>query len=343
MRKLPDNPVRWGILGAARIAQAKVIPGLLASPNCAVQAIGARDLDRAQAMAQQFGIPRAYGSYDELIADPAVDAVYIALPNHLHVPWIRAAALNGKHVLCEKPLAMTAAEVRQLLDLPSQVRVSEAFMVRHQPRWHKLREILRSGQYGAPRTVHSLLSFFMNNPGDFRHTPAFGGGALYDLGCYTAMAARFVFDAEPLRVMAMAELDRPDGVDMFTSALLDFGQGRQAAFTASTAMASAQTLQIVCDKGFIELPKAYVPARDEDSFIQIDTSASHDLSELIRHAFNPLDQYACEVGHFAQVVRGEVPEAFGLADSLANACVLDALFASMRSGQWEAVASRTQS
>lgn len=328
-------PVRWGILGAARIAEAKTIPAMKASTLCQLQAIGSRDIQKARAMADEFGIAAAYGSYEEVINDPLVEAVYIALPNHLHVKWARAAALKGKHVLCEKPMAMSAAEARQLEDVPPDVRVSEAFMVRQQPRWQRLREILRSGDYGQPKTVHSLLSFFMNNPEDFRNTPAFGGGALYDLGCYTVMTARFVFGQEPVKVMAIAEPDPVHGVDMFSSAILDFGQGRHAVFTVSTAMASSQTLQVVCEKGFIDLPKSYVPARNEPSHIHVDISASHDLSDVTTTSFEPLDQYMCEVTNFSKAVRGDTSTYFGIEDAIANARVLDTIFASIKSGQWE--------
>lgn len=330
-------PVRWGILGAARIAAAKTIPAMKASPWCQVQAIGSRDIGKARSMAAEFGIPSAYGSYEEVLDDPLVEAVYIALPNHLHVKMALAAAAKGKHVLCEKPMAMTAAEANALKDIPAEIRVSEAFMVRQQPRWQKLREILRSGTYGQPKTMHSLLSFFMSNPEDFRNTPEFGGGALYDLGCYTAMTARYVFEQEPLRVMAIAELDKPGGVDIFSTAVLDFGQGRHAVFTVSTAMASSQTLQVVCEKGFIDLPKSYVPARNEPSHIHVDISASHDLSDVTTTSFEPLDQYESEVTNFSKAVRGDTSSYFGIPDAIANARVLDAIFASIRSGRWEAV------
>jgi predicted dehydrogenase len=200
------TPVRWGILGAARIARGKVVPGMVASPFCQPQAIAARDLGRAKALADEFGIPSFYDSYEALLDDPEVEAVYVALPNHLHVRWALMAAQKGKHVLCEKPIALTTSEAEALRGVPSNVRISEAFMVRQQPRWARLREILRSGEYGAPRAVQMLLSFFMDNPQDFRNRPEFGGGGIYDLGCYTSMTARYVFEAEPLRVMALAEI-----------------------------------------------------------------------------------------------------------------------------------------
>jgi len=331
------TPVRWGILGAARIAVAKTIPAMMASPLCQLQAIGSRDIKKAQTIANDFGFASAYGTYEEVLDDPLVEAVYIALPNHLHIEMVLAAAARGKHVLCEKPMAMTATEAISLKDIAPNLRISEAFMVRHQPRWQELRAILRSGTYGKLKTMHSLLSFFMNNPGDFRNTPEFGGGALYDLGCYTAMTARFVFEQEPIRVMAIAEMDKENGVDIFSTAVLDFGQGRHAVFTVSTAMASSQTLQLVCERAFIELPKSYVPARNEPSHIHVDISASHDLSDVTTSSFEPLDQYEHEVTNFAKAVRGDTTQYFGIEDIIANARVLDAIFASCKSGRWESV------
>lgn len=333
------GPVRWGVLGAARIASGATIPGMVSSPWCKPQAIGARDAQRARDLAARFGIPSAYGSYEEVLDDPAVEAVYIAPPNHLHVEWARKAAAKGKHVLCEKPLAMTAAEARPLLDAPGHLRIAEAFMVRQQPRWVRLRDILRSGDYGKPLAAQMLLSFLMSNPDDFRNRPEFGGGALYDLGCYTVMTARYVFEGEPKRVTALAERDR-NGVDLTTAAILDFGGGRHAAFTVSVGMASSQTLHVVCERGLIDLPKPYVPARSEPSCLSVDTSAQLDRSDVTTTAFDPLDQYESEVAEFSKAVRGEQAAFFGIDDAVANMAVLDAVFASMKSGRWEDISTR---
>ena len=327
------DQVRWGILGAARIADGAILPGIQASPNCAAVAIGARSLERARAMAEKHGIARAYGSYAEVLADPAVEAVYIALPNHLHIEWVRKALDAGKHVLCEKPAAMTAGEFDALDGVDPSLKMSEAFMVRHQPRWIRLREILGNRDYGEPRSFSSLLSFTMTNSADFRQVPAFGGGAHYDLGCYTAMAARYVFAAEPGRVFAAMERNAA-GIDMFTSVIMDFGGGRHATFMVSLAQASSQSIQIVCDRAFITLPQAYVPSRVEPNRIEIDTSADHANSDMHILEFPALDQYAEEVSNFARAIRGEDVPYFGMADARANARVADAIFASARAGTW---------
>lgn len=284
-------------------------------------------------MADKHGIARAYGSYDEVLADPDVQAVYIALPNHLHVDWALKAADAGKHVLIEKPGAMRAADYTTLDGVDPALKLSEAFMVRQQPRWIRLRDILRSGDYGAPLTFSSLLSFMMDNEKDFRQKPEWGGGAYYDLGCYTAMAARYFFDAEPLRVMAVMEKNA-GGIDMFTSVIMDFGGGRQASFMVSLAQASSQSIQIVCERAFITLPQAYVPSPTDPNLILIDTSADHANSDITTLEFPALDQYEAEVTNFSRTVRGEDAPYFDLADARANASVCDAVFASAASGGW---------
>lgn len=327
------NPVKWGILGAARIADGAVIPGMVNSAHATPVAIGARDLSRAQAMADRHRIARAWGSYDEVLADPDVEAVYIALPNHLHVKWARKAADAGKHVLIEKPGAMRVADYAALEGIDPALKSSEAYMVRNQPRWIRLREILRSGEYGAPLTFSSLLSFMMTNDQDFRQKPEWGGGAYYDLGCYTAMAARYVFDAEPLRVMALMQQNAA-GIDLFTSVIMDFGDGRQATFMVALGQASSQSIQIVCERAFITMPQAYVPSRGDPNLILIDTSADHAKSQITTLEFPAMDQYEEEITNFSRAIRGEDAPYFDLRDARANAAVCDAVFASAESGGW---------
>lgn len=206
-------------------------------------------------------------------------------------------------------------------------------MVRHQPRWQALRARIASGAHGEVRSVSSLLSFMMTKEDDFRTRPEWGGGAIYDLGCYTAMAARFVFGREPRRAFAECHRDGR-GIDLFSTVILDFGKGHHASFMVSLAQASAQTLQIVCEGAFIDLPKAYVPSRTEPNLIHIDLSADHAKSDLTTLSFDPLDQYEAEVTNFARAVRGEDVPFYGLEDARANMAVLDAIFASAETGGW---------
>lgn len=327
------EPVKWGILGAARIAENAILPAMERSQFCRPWAIAARDVTRAAAMADRCFVPKAYGSYDALLVDPEIEAVYIALPNHLHVEWALKAAKAGKHVLIEKPAAMRASELADLSAAPPQLKIAEAFMVRHQPRWQHLRSILQEQRFGATLSFSSLLSFFMTKEDDFRQTPEMGGGAYYDLGCYTAMAARFVFAAEPLRAMALMQRNAA-GIDMFTSVILDFGEGRHATFMVSLAQASSQSIEIVCERAFITLPQAYVPSRSEPNRIVIDTSTDHAKSDAHAIEFPALDQYEAEVTNFARAVRGLDAPFYGLEDARANATVADAVFASALSGTW---------
>jgi predicted dehydrogenase len=328
-------PVRWGIVSTANIGRAKVVPAMLASPWCEVRAIASRNPDSARDYARELGIPEAYGSYEELLDAPEIEAVYIPLPNHLHVDMALAAAAKGKHVLCEKPIAMNAADAERLLSVPDDVIVAEAFMVRHHPQWRKLRERLRSGEHGAPRAVQVMLSFSLNKQDDFRFKPEFGGGAMYDLGCYAAMTSRYVFEAEPQRVFCAMERDPANGTDFLASAILDYGQGRHAGFTVGIRMAAAQHLQIVCEKSSFELPAAYVPTAGAPAAMFIDTHAGLDEMAPEHRDMPTIDQYDCEVSDFAKAVRGLQPLAFGIDDAVRQMRVLDALFASARSESWQ--------
>src|SRR5579884_2125577 len=204
MRKL-----RWGVLGVANIAVKKVVPGMKNCTRSEVVAIASRDLARARDAAEQLGIPRAYGSYEELLADPEIDAIYNPLPNHLHVPWSIRAAEAGKHVLCEKPIALSSEETSQLIAVRDRtgVKIGEAFMVRTHPEWLRARELVQSGAIGDLRAIWSAFSYFNRDPKNIRNVPEFGGGAVMDIGCYPITMSRFLFGREPARVAALVERD----------------------------------------------------------------------------------------------------------------------------------------
>src|SRR6266436_8489161 len=221
------DKVKWGVLGVASIATRKVIPGMQKGTLSAVSGIASRDARKAEDAAHKLGIAKVYGSYEELLADPEIEAIYNPLPNHLHVPWSIRAAEAGKHVLCEKPLALTVAECRTLIDARNRtgVKIGEAFMVRTHPQWLRAREIVRSGEIGDIRAAMVAFSFFNRDPKNIRNVPEWGGGALMDIGCYAIQFSRFMFGQEPARVVALIERDPDMGIDRLTSAALDFPSG----------------------------------------------------------------------------------------------------------------------
>jgi len=217
---MSKSKIRWGILGVANIAVKKVIPGMQLSASAEIAAIASRDLAKAQAAAAKLGIPAAYGSYEELLADPNIDAIYNPLPNHLHVPWSVKAADAGKHVLCEKPISMDAAEAQILIEARDRnnVKIGEAFMVRVHPQWLRAREIVRSGALGELRAITGVFSYFNNDPANVRNQADIGGGGMLDIGCYPITMSRFLFGREPVRVAALVDRDPAMHIDRLASA-----------------------------------------------------------------------------------------------------------------------------
>ncbi|CAN5250242.1 Gfo/Idh/MocA family oxidoreductase [soil metagenome] len=328
------KPVKWGIISTANIGVAKVIPGMLKSKELEVAAIASRDLKTAQAAAQKLGIPRAYGSYEELLADPGIEAVYNPLPNHLHVPLTLAAAKAGKHVLCEKPIAITSAEAEQLKTIPDGIVFAEAFMVRHHPQWLWARDQVRTGKIGTVKAIQVLFTYFNDDPRNVRNMTDIGGGGLLDIGCYPITVSRFIFGAEPKRVTAAIERDPTFKTDRQASAIADFGEGRQLTFTVSTQLAPYQRAQIVGTKGRIEIEIPFnippdVPTR---SFLQgMEMNVGH------WQEFPIADQYQLQAEAFGRVVRKQEPVTYGVNDAIANMKILDALFRAETSGRWETV------
>jgi predicted dehydrogenase len=229
--------VKWGVIGVAKIATEKVIPAMQRGEVSEIAGIASRDLGKAQAAAKQLGIPRAYGSYEDLLADPEIEAIYNPLPNEEHVPWTLRALAAGKHVLCEKPIALNAEEARQLIDARNRSGklVAEAFMVRFHPQWRRARELAREGSIGETRAIQTFFSYRLLDPDNVRNRPP-GGGGLYDIGCYAILTARYVFGAEPTRVVATIDWDPKFKTDRLASALLEFPGGRQLTFTVGTQL-----------------------------------------------------------------------------------------------------------
>jgi predicted dehydrogenase len=339
------KPVVWGVLGTSKIARVHVIPAMLSSPLVALRAIASRTLSAAQAAAglatHSGDTPLAYGSYEELLADPAIEAIYNPLPNHLHVPLTLQAAAAGKHVLCEKPFALSVAEAQRATEADAAVHIEEAFMVRHHPQWLRARELVRAGRIGTPRAVQVFFAYFNDDANNIRNQPGMGGGALYDIGCYAILAGRYVFESEPQRVVALVDRDPVLGTDRLTSALLDFGAGRQLSFMVSTQSVPFQRVQVVGTTGRVELMVPFNAARDASMKLALDEGGRLDGSSITVETLAPVDQYRLEVEAFSRRVRGVAADGdarHGLADALAQARVIDALWRSERSGRWEGVA-----
>ncbi|GGK39820.1 Gfo/Idh/MocA family protein [Salinarimonas ramus] len=326
-------PVRFGVLGASKIGREKVIPAMQASPLCEIVAIASRDETRARAEADALGIPDAYGSYEALIAAGEVEAIYIPLPNHMHVPWTLAAARAGKHVLCEKPIARTAEEAQALLDLPAGVVVSEAYMIRHHPQWQRARALLEEGAIGRPSHVQVSFSFFNRDPANIRNKVEYGGGALLDIGGYAIMAARLLLAADPVRAIALVDRDPDTGVDREVGGLVDLGEDRRLSFAVGTQRAPGQWVRVEGSEGVLVLDAQPFNARaDADNRIVVVRDGAERI-ETIPGA----DQYRLQGEAFARAVRGETADLTSIPDALVTMRTVDALFRSERSGAFEAV------
>ena len=323
--------VRWGILSTSGVARRVVLPALRGCRHVEIAAIASRSLARARAAAAEFGIARAHGSYEALLADPEVDAVYNPLPNHLHVPWTIQALEAGKHVLCEKPIAMTTAEAETLLAAARRhprLKVMEAFMFRLHPQWQRTVAIVQGGGIGEPRVVQSLFSYFNADPGNIRNQAEAGGGALLDIGCYAISLARLVFGAEPRRALGLIDRDPGFATDRLTAGVLDFG-GRSSSFTVSTQLQPYQRVQVLGTEGRVELEIPFNAPPDRACRIWHQRGAQ--IDEI---AFPVCDQYTIEGDAFSQAILDDTPVPTPLDDAVANMRVIDAVSASARTGAW---------
>ena len=327
--------VRWGVLSTAAIGVKKVIPAMQLGQYTAVTAIASRDLAKAREAAQETGIEKAYGSYEEMLADPDVDAVYNPLPNQLHVPWTIKAAEAGKHVLCEKPLSMTLAEARTLLPVRDRtgVKIGEAFMIRSYTQWRRVRELLDQGRIGQLRSVVAAFSYYNRDPANIRNQVECGGGALYDIGCYCIHASRLGFGGLPARVVGVIDRDPEFGTDRLTSALLDF-PGGQAIFTCSTQLVPYQRVHFLGTKGRIEVEIPFNAPKDRPTRIFVDETGDIFGGGIVPEEFPTADQYTIQGDAFSQAVLegGEVP--VSLEDAIANMAVIEAVFRSAETGGW---------
>ena len=320
--------LRWGILSTADIARTKVVPGMRKARRCSIVAIASREAGRAAAAAAELGIPRAHASYEALLADPEVDAVYIPLPNHLHAEWSVAAARAGKHILCEKPLALTADDARRMIDAARAegVTLMEAFMYRLHPSWHATVELVRSGEIGRLVSVQSWFSYFNDDATNIRNIREVGGGALFDIGCYSVNLSRLLFDAEPRHVSAALTRDPVMGVDVLTSAILAFDDGI-ASFTCSTRAEDDQRVHIYGTAGRISIgiPFNIPPDRPTEVYVSAggDPPMAPDTRVL---TFEVADPYTVEAEQFAAAVLDGKPAPVPPEDAVANLRVIERIF-----------------
>ncbi len=328
--------IRWAVLGVARIAVEKVIPAMQRGQWCELRGIASRDRARADAAAASLGISRSFGSYEALLADPEIDAVYIPLPNHLHVPWTIRAAEAGKHVLCEKPIALNAAEAATLIEVRDRTgtQIQEAFMVRTHPQWLMARDLARGGRIGELRSMLGYFSYFNDDPANIRSVPEFGGGGLMDIGCYLIATSRFIFDAEPRRAAGLIDRDPVLGIDRTASLLLDFPAG-QFAGTCSTQAVPYQRMQILGTKGRIEIEIPFNAPPDRPCRLWVDTGKDFSGGEVETFELPVVDQYTIQGDLFSlALLEGrQVPSS--LEDAIANMACIDAVFGSAESGTWE--------
>jgi len=331
-----NRKVRWGVLGVANIAVEKVIPAMQRGEWCEISAIASRDANKAEQAAGDLDIPKAYGSYEDLLGDPEIEAIYNPLPNHLHVPWSIRAAEAGKHVLCEKPVALDANQARKLFEAQARtgVKIGEAFMVRTHPQWLRARELVRAGRIGELRSILGFFSYFNRDPANIRNVREWGGGGLMDIGCYPINTSRFIFGEEPRRVMALLERDPEMQTDRLTSGMLDFPSG-QSVFTCSTQLVPYQRMQLFGTAGRIEIEIPFNAPNHRPCRIFVDDGSDLFGAGVETESFPVCDQYTIQGDLFSRAIRGEGEVPVPLEDAIRNMAVIDALVKSAESGRWE--------
>jgi predicted dehydrogenase len=324
--------IRIGVLSTAKIGRTKVIPGMQRADNCEVTAICSRDAQAAQQAAEELGIPKAYGGYEELLADRDIDAVYIPLPNHLHVEWTLKALARNKHVLCEKPMGLNDGEVNRLINAQANnpdIKVMEAFMYRFHPQWVEAKRLVDQGAIGTPTTIQSFFSYFNTDPGNIRNKADMGGGGLMDIGCYQVSLSRLLFNAQPRRAFGWMDRDPGFCTDRTFSGMLDFN-GRLSTFTCSTQLAPYQRVNVLGEKGRIEIIIPFNAPPDQPTEILLQQD-----DETRTITFAPCDQYTLQAEAFAQSILEDTPAPISIMDSFANQHTVDALFQSAESGTWQ--------
>lgn len=329
---MESQKIKWGIISTAKIGRTKVIPAIQKSERCEVLAISSRDRDNAQSVAKQLGIPKAYDSYEGLLADPEIDAVYNPLPNHLHVEWTIKALEAGKHVLCEKPIGLDAKEAQRLLDEAKKypdLKVMEAFMYRFHPQWQAVKKLVLDGAIGQVKVVQSFFSYFNVDANNVRNQADIGGGGLMDIGCYCISFPRFLFEEEPKRVVSLMDHDPNFKTDRIASGILDFSDGKSSLFTCSTQLMPYQRCVVLGTEGYIEI---LIPVNAPiDKKTQINLITKEKSTEV---HFEMVDQYTLQAQVFAEAVQNNTDVPTPLTDALWNMKTIDAMVESAKNGTW---------
>jgi predicted dehydrogenase len=326
--------VRWGILSTAKIGREKVIPAMQKGNYCDVVAIASRNIEQAKTTAANLNIPKVYGSYGELLKDTGIDAVYIPLPNHLHVEWAKKAIEANKHVLCEKPVGLTSAQAADLLEAAKQkpgLKVMEAFMYRFHPQWQQAKKVVADGKIGALKMVESFFSYYNVDMNNIRNKKDAGGGGIMDIGCYCISFARFMFEKEPVRVSAVVEYDPDSQVDRLASGILDFSTGTST-FTCSTQLMPYQRVNILGTDGRIEIEIPVNTPPDKQTKIWVHTKTGS--KEIV---FDPVDQYTIQGDEFSKSILNNTPVPVGLEDAVNNMKVIEAVFKSAGQNAWQKI------
>ncbi|MDQ2747403.1 MAG: Gfo/Idh/MocA family oxidoreductase [Acidobacteriota bacterium] len=328
--------IRWGVLGAANIAVKKVIPAMQSGEFCEVAAIASRSSDKARRAAAELNIPKFYGAYEELLADAEIDAIYNPLPNNLHVEWTIKAARAGKHVLCEKPLGMSAAEAGKLIAIRDEtgVKIQEAFMVRTHPQWLAVRDLIEQNRIGKVRAITGFFSYYNDDANNIRNRVAAGGGALFDIGCYCINISRFVLGEEPRRVSALIEADESSGIDKLTSAIMDF-PACHSTFTCSTRLTPYQRMQFFGSHGRIEVEIPFNIPTETATRIFVDDGADLYGANIEIIEIPAANQYTIQGDLFSKAILEKSEQATSLEDSIKNIAVIDAIFRAAESGNFE--------
>jgi predicted dehydrogenase len=326
------SKVRWGIISTAKIGREKVIPAMQQCQYCDITAIASRDLNNAKVVAEKLGIPKAYGSYEELFSDPEIDAVYNPTPNHLHVPLSIQALEAGKHVLCEKPIGLSAAEGQKLVDAGKRhpnLKLMEAFMYRHHPQWLKAKSLVNEGKIGELRTIQSFFSYFNNDPNNVRNHADMGGGGLLDIGCYNISLSRYIFNEEPKRVCGIVEFDPAFKTDRLASGMMEFSKGTST-FTCSMQLKPYQRAIMFGTEGRVEIEIPFNAPPDRPC--RMWHEVGEDTLETIDIGI--CDQYTIQGDLFSQAVLNNTDVPTPIEDSVLNMIVIEAIFLSAKENRW---------